>query len=230
VTADPPELAGHALDELLARLPNPEAKALAGDNFDAMTWPEAEAIAEVDPLLVDLALPTEDQKQRRGQRRAWLMAWLLLGGSIVVVIIGIAMSLAIPGHYAAASRAQAQIASLNKQIASLNNQIERAPHAKADLAAAAKCNQPTGDQETLTGDEAFLNCIAEADPTIAKNMQTLFTDELEVQGDNFAVQGDNFVAHGLELGGPAVLAFGSALSGAVLGWMLTQWFTGFSRR
>jgi hypothetical protein len=193
---------------------------------------EEEAVAGADPWAEFLppALPTEDQRQRRGQRRAWRLAWLLLSGSIVVVIIGIAMSLAIPGSSAAASRAQAQIASLNKQIASINNQIERAPHAKADLAAVAKCNQPTGDQETLTTDEAYLNCIAEADPTIAKNMQTLFTDELEVQGDNLAVQGDNFVATGLELGGPAVLAFGSALSGAVLGWMLTQWFAGFSRR
>lgn len=231
VTADPPELDGPGLDELLGRSRRRrEAKALAGDKFDVMTWPKAEAIAEVDPWLVDLAAPTEDQQQRRGQRRAWRMAWLLLGGSIVVVIIGIAMSLAIAGSSAAAGRAQAQAASLNKQIASINNQIDHAPHAQADLAAAAKCNQPTGDQETLTTDEAYLNCIAKADPTIAKNMQTLFTDGLEVQGANLAVQGDNFIATGFELGGPAVLAFGSALSGAVLGWMLTQWFAGFSRR
>jgi type II secretory pathway pseudopilin PulG len=229
VTADPPEPAGPTLDELIAGSRTARRRPSPGDKFDVMTCPEAEAIDEVDPWLVDLAAPTEDQQQRRGQRRAWRMAWLLLGGSIVVVIIGIVMSFAIPGASAAADRAQAQIANLNKQIASINNQIDRAPHAKADLAAATKCNQPTGDQETLTTDEAYLNCIAKADPTIAKNMQTLFTDQLEVQGANLVVQGDNFNAHVFELGGPAVLAFGSALSGAVLGWMLTQWFAGFSR-
>jgi hypothetical protein len=154
-------------------------------------------------------LQTEDQKQHRGSGRLWWLAILVLCSSGVVVIIGVRMGLAAPADAAAASRVQAQ-------IASINNQIERAPHAKADLAAAAKCNR-------LTDDTAVLDCVAEADPAIANNMETLFNDQIEVQGDNFA-------ADTLVQAGPAVLAFGSALSGAVLGWMLTQWFTNLSRR
>jgi hypothetical protein len=33
-----------------------------------------------------------------------------------------------------------------------------------------------------------------------------------------------------QVAGTVVLAFGSALAGAVLGWMLTQWLTSYSRR
>jgi hypothetical protein len=154
-------------------------------------------------------LQTENQKQRRGPTLLWWLAILVLCSSGVVVIIGIRMGLAAPAETAAASRVQAQ-------IASIDNQIERAPHAKADLAAAAKCNR-------LTDDLAVLGCVAKADPAIANKMGTLFNDQLEVQGDNFA-------AHTLPQAGPAVLAFGSALSGAVLGWMLTEWFANLSRR
>jgi hypothetical protein len=175
---------------------------------------EAQWRTEVSTQLAALqaglaTLQTEDQKQHRGSGRLWWLAILVLCSSGVVVIIGVRMGLAAPADAAAASRVQAQ-------IASINNQIERAPHAKADLAAAAKCNR-------LTDDTAVLDCVAEADPAIANNMETLFNDQIEVQGDNFA-------ADTLVQAGPAVLAFGSALSGAVLGWMLTQWFTNLSRR
>jgi hypothetical protein len=242
--------------------PEPEAEAVAGDKFDVMTWPEAEAVAKVDPLLKDLLFPdaeaktdvtevqwrsevsarlarlqaglealrTEDQKQRQVPKFAWGLAWFLLAGSIGVVIFGIHMGLAAPAQYAAASKTQARIASLNNQIASINKQAERVPHTKADLAAVAKCKR-------LTGDRAVSDCIVKADPTFAKNLKTFFNknlqtsinDQLEVQGDNYQVQGDYAHAHELELEGPAVLAFGSALLGAALGWMLPQWFAGFSR-
>jgi hypothetical protein len=154
-------------------------------------------------------LQTKDQKQRRGPARLWMLAILVLCSSGVLVIIGIRMGLAAPAATAAASRLQAQ-------ITSIDNQIVRAPHAKADLAAAAKCNR-------LTDDLAVLECVANADPAIANNMQTLFNDEAEVQGEHF-------YADQLVLAGPAVLAFGSALSGAVLGWMLTECFAKLSRR
>ena len=175
---------------------------------------EAQWRTEVSTQLAALqaglaTLQTEDQKQRRGSTLLWVLAILVLCSSGVVVIIGIRMGLAVPAETAAASRVQAQ-------IASIDNQIERAPHAKADLAAAAKCNR-------LTDDLAVLDCVAKADPAIANNMETLFNDEAQAQGDHFA-------ANQLELAGPAVLAFGSALSGAVLGWMLTEWFASLSRR
>jgi hypothetical protein len=170
---------------------------------------EAQWRTEVSTQLAALqaglaTLQTEDQKQRRGSTLLWWLAILVLCSSAVVVIIGIRMGLAAPAETAAASRVQAQ-------IASIDNQIERAPNAKADLAAAAMCNR-------LTDDLAVLDCVAKADPAIANKMETLFNDQLEAQGDHFA-------ADTLVLVGPAVLAFGSALSGAVLGWMLTEWFT-----
>jgi hypothetical protein len=41
--------------------------------------------------------------------------------------------------------------------------------------------------------------------------------------DSYAASADQRSTDRLQLTGPALLAFGSALSGAVLGWMLTQW-------
>jgi hypothetical protein len=41
--------------------------------------------------------------------------------------------------------------------------------------------------------------------------------------DSYAASSDQRVADRFQLDGPTLLAFGSALAGAVLGWMLTQW-------
>jgi hypothetical protein len=48
--------------------------------------------------------------------------------------------------------------------------------------------------------------------------------------DNAAATASQDSADRLELTGPALLTFGSALAGAVLGWMLTQWLTSYLRR
>jgi hypothetical protein len=272
VTADPPELAGHTLDELLARHPNPEAKAdltpavtadpseLAGPTLDEPFLdellarhpnPEAKAVDKFDSLLADLGLSdaeaktdvtevqwrdevskglarlqkelkelraenkrtasrAKNQEQRRAPGRAWLLASILLGVSIVLVIIGINMGLGVQGHQDAAKEARARVASDQKAV--------QVPPSKADLAAAAKC-------KGLTGKQAQWNCFVKADPTYANRISSAVDNSIQKQLiDQIDAQANDWVANKLALGGPAVVAFASVVAGAAAGWMLPQWF------
>jgi hypothetical protein len=176
----------------------------------AETQWRTEVSAQLATLQTGLAaLQTEGEKQRQESWRVWLWAILVLCGSGLLVVIGIHLGLAAVTEAATAGRLQSQVASIQKRT-------ERISVPKADQAEIAKCNR-------LTGDVAFLDCVAKINPTIAKNIAT------EV-AKGAGAQLNRDVAGQFQLWGPAVLAFGSALSGAVLGWMLTQWFAYLKRQ
>ena len=150
---------------------------------------------------LDAAL-NEDRKQRQESPRAWLLAVIMFCCSLVLVVIGIQKGLAASADAATASRLQAQ-------AVSTTDQAGRAALSKA-------CNEPAG---TL----AFLECVA-ADQAALTHAFFVAADD-EAKSERYQNS-----ANQLRLLGPAALAFGSALTGAVLGWILTQWLARYSRR
>jgi hypothetical protein len=149
------------------------------------------------------ALLAEDQKKSRGSPRAWALAFLVLCCSGVVVVAAIHQGLTASADAAAAGRLQAQ-------FDGISSRAERALHAGT----AASCKQSVS---------AAAKCQLQLNSALyGEGFQTLISEDPQLQADQNS-------AHRLELEGPAVLAFGSALAGAVLGWMLTQWLASYSR-
>jgi hypothetical protein len=138
----------------------------------------------------------DDRKQRRGSLLAWLAACVVLVLSLVLVFAGIHRGGETSTEAAAAS-------SLEAQAASISSQLERAVHSKAP-----RCQDEIGST-------AILKCELQAANISPNTYVTLVNDERRAQLDLSS-------ADRLELEGPTVLAFGSALTGAVLGWMLAQ--------
>ena len=137
-----------------------------------------------------------DRKQRRGSSLAWILAGLILVDSLVLVFVGIHRGAETPTEAAAASRLEAQ-------AASLSGQLERALQAEA-----AHCPGAPGSAATV-------KCEIQTASIRPSTYLTVVRDERRAQLDLTS-------ADRLELEGPTVLAFGSALTGAVLGWMLAQ--------
>lgn len=138
-----------------------------------------------------------DRKRRRGSPLAWLAAGAMLVISLVLVFAGIHRGAETPTEAAAASRLEAQ-------AASLSSQLERAMQS-----AAARCQGPPGSAATVKCEIQTANINPSRYVTV-------------VHDERWALL-DLSSADRLELEGPTVLAFGSALTGAVLGWMLAQW-------
>jgi hypothetical protein len=75
------------------------------------------------------------------------------------------------------------------------------------------------------------SAFSKADPAVGKSIANSIANSIPTLiNDQAEVQGDNLYAHEQELAGPAALACASAIFGAVLGWMLQQWFARISRR
>ena len=142
------------------------------------------------------ALLAEDRKQRQGPPWAWVFAFVVLLCSGLVVVAAIHQGLGASADAARASRLQAQ-------AKSATTRSERAIQSKA---ATASCKESVA---------AAARCKLGNASIVAKTFGTVISDETESE----AYQNS---ADRLEVEGPAVLAFGSALGGAVLGWMLTQ--------
>jgi hypothetical protein len=138
-----------------------------------------------------------DRKQRRGSAPAWIAAAVMLVISLVIVFAGI--------HRGGETSTEAAAASgLEAQAASLSSQLERTLHSKAPQCPGAPASAAT------------LKCEIQAANISPSTYATVVHDE------RWALL-DLSSADRLELEGPTVLAFGSALTGAVLGWMLAQW-------
>ena len=137
-----------------------------------------------------------DRKQRRGSALAWLVACAVLVLSLILVFAGI--------HRGGETSTEAATASrLEAQAASLSGQLERALQSEA-----AHCPGAPGSAATV-------KCEMQTANISPSRYVTLVHDE------RWALL-DLSSADRLELEGPTVLAFGSALTGAVLGWMLAQ--------
>lgn len=107
-------------------------------------------------------------------------------------------------HQGLAASADAGTAGrLQAQMDSISSREERAIHSNV---ATASCKQSVA---------AAAKCKLRDASIVFGTFQTVIRDETEFQADLSS-------ADRLEVEGPAVLAFGSALGGAVLGWMLTQ--------
>jgi hypothetical protein len=139
----------------------------------------------------------DDRKQARGPRRAWIWATLVLVVAALLVLGGILRGLVVSTEAGSAGQLQAK-------AASLSSQLERAVHSEA-----ARCQGAAGSAATL-------KCEIKAANISPNTSEALITDELKSRQDLGS-------ADVLELEGPTVLTFGSALAGAALGWMLTQW-------
>jgi hypothetical protein len=142
------------------------------------------------------ALLAEDRKQRHGPPWAWVLAFAVLLCSGLVVVAAIHQGLTASADAAAAGRLQAQ-------MDSTASREERAIHSTV---ASASCKQSVA---------AAAKCKLRNNSIVVGALETVVNDEPELQADLSS-------ADRLEVEGPAVLAFGSALGGAVLGWMLTQ--------
>jgi hypothetical protein len=138
----------------------------------------------------------DDRNRRRGSPLAWIAACAMLVISLVLVFAGIHRGGETSTEAAAASRLEAQ-------AAGISSQLERAVHSKAALCPGAAESAAT------------LKCEIQAANISPSTYVTLVNDERGAQLDLSS-------ADRLELEGPTVLAFGSALTGAVLGWMLAQ--------
>lgn len=138
----------------------------------------------------------DERKQRRGSLRAWLTAAAVLVLSLGIVFAGIHRGAETPTEAAAASRLEAQ-------ASSVSSQLERAVHSKAPL-----CQDEIGSAATLKCEIQDANISPSTYATVAHDERWASLDLSS--------------ADRLELEGPTVLAFGSALTGAVLGWMLAQ--------
>ncbi len=178
---------------------NPESPASPLTDAAEPSW-RADVTTKLDSLQKDVAgikgELEDDRRQARGPRRAWIWATLVLVVSALLVLVGILRGLAVSTEAGAASRLEAQ-------AASLSNQLERAVHSEA-----ARCRG--------AAPEATLRCEINAANISPNTPETLINDELRSKQDLGS-------ADVLELEGPTVLTFGSALAGAALGWMLTQW-------
>lgn len=153
---------------------------------------------DVKTVVADLKGELEnDRRQPRGSALAWLAAGAMLVISLVLVFVGIHRGAETPTEAAAASRLEAQ-------AASLSSQLERAMQS-----AAAHCQGPPGSAATLRCEIQTANINPSRYATLARDERRALLDLSS--------------ADRLELEGPTVLAFGSALTGAVLGWMLAQW-------
>jgi hypothetical protein len=164
------------------------------------SW-RADVTTKLDSLQKDVAgikgELEDDRKQASGPRRAWIWATLVLVVAALLVLGGVLRGLVVSTEAGAAGRLEAQ-------AASLSNQLERAVHSEA-----ARCQGAAGSAATL-------RCEINAANISPNTYETLINDELRSRQDLGS-------ADVLELEGPTVLTFGSALAGAALGWMLTQW-------
>lgn len=142
------------------------------------------------------ALLAEDRKQRHGSPWAWVLAFVVLLCSGLVVVAAIHQGLTASADAATAGR-------LRAQMDSTTSREERAIHPNV---ASASCTQSVA---------AAAKCRLRDNSIVFSGLQTVINDESKLQADLSS-------ADRLEVEGPAVLAFGSALGGAVLGWMLTQ--------
>jgi PHD/YefM family antitoxin component YafN of YafNO toxin-antitoxin module len=172
---------------------------------------EAQWRAEVSAQLVLLmdaqaqmaevaSLHLKDRERRRPGWPAWAHAILLLVLSGSVVLSGIVNGIASTTEAAAASSLQAQA---NSAI----TQVDKATQPVISLA----------NRKGAAWVVAHATKADVSDLTTAEHWAKIF------HGDSYAASADQSAADREQLTGPALLTFGSALGGAVLGWMLTQW-------
>lgn len=143
----------------------------------------------------------QDRERQRPGWLAWGQAIVLLVLSGSVMLSGIVSGIAATTDAAAASSLQAQA---NSAIM----QVDRA-------------TQPVFSLVSRKGAAWVVEHATEAqvsDLTSADRWAKVF------HADSSAASADQGSADRLQLAGHALLAFGSALCGAVLGWMLTQCF------
>jgi hypothetical protein len=169
--------------------------------------------AEVSARLADLqtgldeldAGLTEDRKRRVGSLRAWLLAVIVFRCSLVLVVIGIQKGLAASTDAATASRLDAQAASI-----------------------IYPCRKKY--PETTAGGNAKVLCEIDSIQTSTAGYDRMLYDQHKSLSDQAQSERYQRSANQLQLLGPAAVALGSALTGAVLGWMLTAWLGRYSRR
>jgi hypothetical protein len=142
----------------------------------------------------------EDRERQRPGWLTWVQAILLLWFSGLVVFSGILAGLSATTEADAASSLQTQA---NTAITQVN-----------------KAAQPVINLVSRKGAAwvvAHVNNAEVSDLTSADQWAKVYhTDSDEASADQSS-------ADRLQLAGPALLAFGSALCGAVLGWIMTQW-------
>lgn len=150
------------------------------------------------------ALLAEDRKARQGSPWAWVLAFVVLLCSGLVVVAAIHQGLTASADATAAGRLQTQ----------MNNSYSGSERAIRSDLASASCKE--------SGLAAFKCHLRVANLTFG-TFTTVMNDDAKLRTEQSS-------AYRLEVEGPAVLAFGSALGGAALGWMLTQWLTAHPRR
>ena len=141
------------------------------------------------------------QRQRRPTRAAWIHAALILVLSGVVVLNGVLIGNIGIEKAATANSLQAQASDAISRVDKTISPIVALTHRKGAAWVLAHATK------------AEVNELNSAD----RSAKVYHADSSAASADLSSADRD-------QLGGPALLAFGSALAGAVLGWILTQWF------